>query len=280
MADPTETGGTTGLEGGATTGDAGLPAPASADPAPESGVPASSGQMESGAPASGQASETTEESFFDPSSLDPALMGGYKEMQGAFTRRMQELAQHRDKIKQYDSFMADPRTSIETLARQYGYQLSHGQQAAADNGQSNEWEPQTWNEVLDRTKSEARQDVMREIQPIMAQITQNELSRTLDIEVPGWRTYEERFTDTLMRHPTLREDVHALAAAAMPREVQESRAMQKAMKQLEKRGEGNKSKPGSSLRVPESPPGKMTFDQAAEFTLAQLAKQGKKVVGP
>lgn len=58
-----------------------------------------------------QPKETTEEAFFDPNGLSPELQQAYKQMQGAFTKKMQETADWKkkgeslDQLVQYEPFV-------------------------------------------------------------------------------------------------------------------------------------------------------------------------------
>ena len=49
--------------------------------------------------------EPSEDSFFDPKAVPDALKPAYKQMQGAFTRKMQEIAQSREKVAAFDQFV-------------------------------------------------------------------------------------------------------------------------------------------------------------------------------
>lgn len=68
----------------------------------------------------------TEENL-DPRKLDPALQPIFKRMQGVYTKRMQEIAEIRDRAQQVDRFYNDRNFAQETLVRwaaQNGYQLT------------------------------------------------------------------------------------------------------------------------------------------------------------
>lgn len=68
----------------------------------------------------------TEENL-DPRKLDPALQPIFKRMQGVYTKRMQEIAEIRDRAQQVDRFYNDRDFAQQTLvqwAAQNGYQLT------------------------------------------------------------------------------------------------------------------------------------------------------------
>src|SRR5262245_14946798 len=84
------------------------------------------------------------ESFFDPASIagKPELEAAYKQMQGSYTKRMQEMAKSRDKVTAYDQFMQNPQGMLQQLAAQYGLQIvPRGQE------QPQEQEFKSWDDV-------------------------------------------------------------------------------------------------------------------------------------
>ena len=271
MADPTETGGATDAGAGPVT-DSGLDSGAGADTGPGAGV-AATGEGAIGADSTG-ATSTDEPSFFDPSELSPDLLPAYKQMQRAFTQKTQELAKGRDKIRAYDAAINDPRGTIEMLSRQAGIPVSFGQ---ATNGQGEpaapEWQPNDWQEVLDRAGQEGYERAMRELRPVVGEMRKSQLERDLDDIFPEWRQYETEFAQALQDHPTLAHNAHALTRLATPQNVLDAKATQAALRKLEKRGEGNKSRQGSSRKVPETPSGPMTLQQSYELAVKQLTGQ-------
>lgn len=281
MAGPTDDASATTPDGAPSTPD-GLGALERGDTSPESGATVTSDDSvrTDSAPAAsavtGAPATSDEPTFFDPSDLSPELAPAYKQMQRAFTQKTQEIARHRDKIKAYDAALNDPRGTIEMLARQYGIPVKFGNETSngAPAADTSSWEPNDWNEVLERARKEAKADVMREIQPFIGDVRRSQLEMTLDSDYPGWREHEERFVDTMRAHPTLINDVQALYNAAMPPDVLQALATQKALKSLEKRGDANKSKPSSSLRKPETVPKVKTLNDAYLLAKRQLAERG------
>lgn len=275
MADPTETGDITGAEGAPATAEGGLDAPASTDISSES-QPAVTSEGAIGADSTGTPAADAEPTFFDASTLDPSLMPGYKQMQRAFTQKMQAIAGDRQKIDAYNAAIQDPRGTIEALARQAGIPVNFGgttdgQPSGPGNGE--EWNPQTWDEVIQRARTEAREEIMRDIQPFIAQTRKSQLERDLDDLFPTWREHEEAFSQTLMDHPTLANNASLLVQAATPSEILQAQATQRAIKQLEARAQGNKSKPGSPLRQPSTPKKPRTFHESWEA--AMRAQRGE-----
>jgi hypothetical protein len=88
----------------------------------------------------GQPEETflTGEENLDPRKLDPALQPIFKRMQAVYTKRMQGVAEIRDKASVVDRFYNDPgfaQQTLQTWAQQNGYQLTR-QGEKAQGGQS------------------------------------------------------------------------------------------------------------------------------------------------
>ena len=92
--------------------------------APDPGT--SDGQSAAGTSPDGQAtapdSGTTEETFFDPKSIEgkPELQAAFKQMQGVFTKKMQGISDVRKKAEAFEAFQQNPMQALERMARQMG----------------------------------------------------------------------------------------------------------------------------------------------------------------
>lgn len=192
----------------------------------------------------GQAPESTpatdEPSFFDPNNLPPELMPAYKQMQAAFTTKTQDISRQKQKIEAYDAFMRDPVSQIQALAAQYGLQFTRAQaqqQLDQQNQQgAQNWEPQTWQEVIQRTKDEARQEILQELQPYLGQMQKMQASSIesqLNQIDANWQEYEGNMRELLQQHPTLVNNVALLYRTAVPPEVLEAKAIQQALRRYE-----------------------------------------------
>lgn len=230
------------------------------------------------APSEGQttAAPSDEEVFFDPKAIPPELMPAYKQMQKAFTQKTQTIAQARQKIEAYDQFMRDPRTNLLNMARQYGIQID---QPPSQPQSLEDWQPKTWQEVIERSKQIAKEELMQELapqlQPVyheLSNLKRTHTEKLLDENVPDWRQYEDQMADLLDKHPTLANDPVTLANLAIPSEIRESRAMQAAMKKLENKVKASEVSGGSSTKASTTvtPSGKPTFAQAIELARTRL----------
>lgn len=271
-----------------TAESAGAPDTGPAEPTTPAGAPVE-GAGQSAAAGQGDA-PPAEDTFFDPRDLEskPELQAAYKNMQRAFTKRMQELSQHRQKIAVYDQFQRDPAGTLQQLATQYGYRLTPAQAQAmvnqtegqnGDGGQN--WEPKTWDEVLQKAEERAEQRLLAKMQPVFKEL-QTQKKSTIERELseidPAWQQYEDGMRENLSRHPSLASDPAMLYRMSVPPEVIESRAVQKALKRLEAKGKSSQVAAGSQTTkkpttgVPEEA---VPFAKAVEIAKAKLAEQGK-----
>lgn len=232
---------------------------------PDTGTPAvapesSAGQADAQpSPEPGQAAapQADEPTFFDPSALSEELKPAYKQMQAAFTKKMQGLSTERQKIEAYNQFMADPIGQMQQVARQYGYSLTRAEAAQTLNqqGQSQQWEPQSWDEVMQKAEERAEQRVMEKLQPFLGNIqkvTAQTIERQLSEIDPNWRSYEDDMRSTLADHPTLVNDVAKLYRLSVPEEVLTSRAVQTALAKFQSKAE--QAKVGGTTKTSRSEP--------------------------
>ena len=217
----------------------------------------------------------SEQTFFDPSNLPEDLMPAYKQMQGAWTKKMQEASKSQSKIEAYNHFAKDPVSAMHQFAQQYGYNLVQGAP------QEKDWEPKTWDDVLTKAEQVATEKVMAQLQPVLSQVKEikrSSIEQQLTEIDPQWRMYEDKMKENLNVHQSLVNDPESLYRISVPQEVYQSRAYQKAVKDLKtKASEGQLSGGSKTNKQPSSKPsGKLTFDQAVEAAKAQLAADGMR----
>jgi hypothetical protein len=237
-----------------------------------------------------------EEVFFDhgawqkslkdlPSEQQESLNAAFKQMQGAFTKRMQGIGKESDKLKSYNAFMENPMGQMQALAAQNGYQLTPMNQAQpTGDANGHPWDttpPATWQDVesriVDSAVNKAMQQFQGNLQPIMSNIqnlTTNNIETQLDGLDPNWRVYEDAMKEKLASHPTLVGDVATLYRLSVPQEVLESRATQAAIKRLEDKGKN--AHPGvKSTSVKTKPTARKveSFQDAVDSAKEQLARQ-------
>jgi hypothetical protein len=244
-----------------------------------------SGQAEAQRDATiGQAESTHQvvDSFFDPSKLPDELKGVYKQMQAAYTKKTQTLAQQRQKVEAYDAFMQDPISNMQRVAGQYGMTLTRAQAQAAVQAQAeteSEWQPKTWDDVLSKAEERAMEKIMQKLGPVVQNVQamqagniENQLN-TID---PNWRIYEEDMRGTIQRHPTLVNDVSLLYRMSVPEDVYTGRAVQQALKKFENKARS--ATVGSKSDTPRSAPAFRkvgSFSEAVEEAKRMLSEHGR-----
>lgn len=213
------------------------------------------GQAQVAAPAT-----PDEPSFFDPNSIAPELMPAYKQMQSAFTKKMQGISGEKQKIEAYNAFMQDPIGQMQNMAKQYGYSLTRAQAAEALNqgqqaSQSQQWEPQSWDDVMTQAEERAEARIMAKLQPLIGnvqQVTAKNIERQLAEIDPQWATYQDQMRATLAKYPQMVEDVEALYRNSVPAEVLHSRAVQEALSKFQSKTE--QARVSSSSKTSRSEP--------------------------
>lgn len=226
----------------------------------------------------------TDETFFDPTDLEgkPELQAAYKQMQRAFGKGMEGIKAGREKIAAYDSFQADPVTQMQQMAGRMGYQLTRAEaaQQLQQNDPNKQWEPQNWEEVMQRAEDRAYSRLQKENAPMMGEVERlrkSNLESFLDTNAPDWREFEDNMMDKLRTHPTLLNDPMSLYSLSVPPEVLAGRAAQQALKKLQAKGQSAQVSGGSTTtrRGKAGLPDKaMSFDEAVKYAETQLAEDG------
>lgn len=228
----------TGGEGQAATAPEGTTGAAPATTEGQAAQDGSTGTSTATAP-----SVTEEETFFDPKTVPPELLPAYKQMQKAFSKKTQTIAQQRQKLEAYDAFMMDPTANLKSLAAQYGLQITPAQaaQAVQQAAQEGNWEPQTWDEVFTKVEEKLMAKLQGQLKPVFDNVQQQtaaNIEKQLDAIDGNWKVYEDDMMATLKAHPSLVGDVGKLYRLSVPEEVLTSRAVQTALKKLEDKTKG------------------------------------------
>ena len=219
-----------------------------------------------------------EETFFDPASIQgkPELEAAYKQMQAAFTKKTQSIASQRERLKLLDSFERDPIGTLQSIVPQYGYTLTPAQQREAAKQQ--EWNPDSWDDVLTRAREEAKAEVMKELNPMFDEVKtmkRTAMESYMDNNFPDWRLYEDQMTSLLGSHPTLAKDPETLYRMAVPENVLAARAAKKAVNKMQSKASAAQTSGGSTTPKASSTPKKArSFSEAVALAKQQLAEQG------
>jgi hypothetical protein len=220
-----------------------------------------------------------EDSFFDPNEVPDNLKPAYKNMQAAFTKRMQELSKHRQKIEAYDAFYSNPVENIRNVARQYGIDLGGNQEQKGPDVTAEDYQPKSWQEVYSNAKEMAKSEILQELQPFIQgvqQVRKESIEHQLNEIDPTWQQYEDAMKDNMSRHPSLARDPALLYRVSVPPEVLESRATQRALKRLEAKGQSAQvSSSSTTTKHPSAMPDKpVSFADAVAAAKRKLADDG------
>jgi len=233
----------------------------------------------------GPAESGQEDTFFDPKDIadKPELMAAYKGMQSAYTKKMQAMADSRHKIEAYDAFYSNPIEQVQRIAQQYGYQLTQKQAADAAQqmqGVDENWQPNNWDDVMERATQIAEQRIMEKMSPLLGQVQdmrkQSIESALTEID-PTWQQYEDTMMENLRVHPTLANNPSMLYRMSVPQEVLESRATQAALKKLEQKQQSAQvSGTSTTHKAPQGglPDKPVSFQDAVSAAKQVLADQG------
>lgn len=229
-----------------------------------------------------------EDSFFDPRSIadKPELMAAYKQMQKAFTKKTQEIADFR---KVYDNYRSDPIRAIQQEAARMGYRLTRAEaeQVQAKQGQQApqndpteigpDWQPQTWQELLDVAERRAEQRLMQKFNPVLSEVTamkRGAVEAHLDQQFPEWRQYEPQMVELLGKHPTLANDLETLIDMTLPREEREKRMEAAVMKKIEARSKAASVNGSSTTKQNPPKPQATNIRDAIAQAQEDLERQG------
>lgn len=245
--------------------ETGAPAPTQTAPTVETGKSVDSTQTSVTAP-------VAEDSFFDPKSIEgkPELQAAYKQMQSAWTKKMQSVSSNKHKLEAYDRFEKDPVGTLKAYAKQLGIEIAEPKQQ--------EFQPQTWDDVIKKTKEEARAELLQELDPVISQVREikkQSIEKQLSDIDPQWQLYEDQMAQTLKDHPTLVRDPAKLYHMSVPPEVIEQRAYKKALEALNGKKETTPSGGSTTPKTPSTKPtGPLSWDEAVAYAKADLASRG------
>ena len=226
-----------------------------------------------------------EETFFDPKSVPEELKPAYNQMRNAFTKKMQGLSQDKNKVEAYNAFISDPVANMQRFAKQYGYNLTRAEAAAAVNtpGQQGtdlkNWQPQSWDEVVSTIEQRAIEKMNERLAPVfqgVQQVTAHNIEQQLTQIDENWRMYEDDMKANISAHPTLVKDVAKLYRMSVPEEVLTRRAVQTALKKLEDKAKGAQVHGSqNTARSAPAPKAAKNFQEAVQFAREQLTQTGR-----
>ena len=208
----------------------------------------------------------------------------YTSLNKAFTQKTQALADQRQKVEFVDEFVAmyqkDPDTALGELYKQLGYKpKSVPNPAQKPPGEKDaNWQPKTWNEVLDLATERAVTRMRGEMAPVMDKF-QEMSSQTIEQKLndidPHWRKYEEEMRSNMTRYPEMVNNLPDLYRISVPAEVQDKLAMNAAMRKLDtERQAGRVSGSTAVPRAVDSDGDVNSFDDAVQLAYKKLKSGG------
>lgn len=236
------------------------------------------GPPQTPAPGEGQAAATDD--FFDPKNLpdDPEVQKAYSQMRKAWTQKMQEASARMTDAERYQQavqfLQRDPQSFLSEIAKQHGFSIIKGAaEAASTDGE--DWTPQTWQEVIAKSKEAAKAELLAELQPVLQEVHKSKAAsfeRVLDDTDPMWRQHEKAFRDNLMKYPQLSEDPKSLFKLSMPDDYIMSKATAAALAKVKGQTEAVKVAGTSTTRAaaPQTPKVN-SFDEAVAAAKQMLA---------
>ena len=252
-------------------------------PEGESGQSVSTGQTTGSGP-----DTTAEDSFFDPSTIKGTpLEAAYKQMQGAWTKAMQKTKANQHMVEAYQNFERNPQATLQQLAQAYGFQLVQHGQSNGQNGNNENWEPKTWDEVKTTLKGEAKTELLKELQPVLKPMFDEvkglrklNVEKSLDELDPQWRLYEDDMLRTLEEHPTLVKDPQKLYRMSVPEEVVTAKITKEVLAKINGKSKSAQVSGGSTTtQKPSQVQRASNFQEAVEIAQKRLAEQGLRRPG-
>lgn len=214
-----------------------------------------------------------------------------KSLQGDYTKKTQNVAEMRKNSEAYQAMIQDPHGTLKRVATQLGYKLDGGgQQNAGDPdpqpASMEDFNPQTWGEVMSTLKSSIMQELKGEVQgqlsPVLGEV--NNIRRAsfesaLTKIDPSWKDYEGDIINNLKTYPQLLKEPEKLYKISVPDSVFEGRYTQKVLQKLKEKGKSTKiagistvtKKPGV-----EASEGINSFADAFAFAKQSAAEKGLK----
>lgn len=257
---------------------------------------ADSGQTDVTTKAPEQSAPTTpaEDTFFDPNAVPEELKPAYKQMQSAFTKKLQGVKDQRQKIEAYDAFNRDPLNTLRQIANQYGMTIQDGRTAqpqgqAPNQGnplESPDYQPQTWGQLAQDMTGIISRQIMQQLNPVIAplyqnveQITSNHIENQLDAIDGNWRIYEDEIKQNMREHPTLIKSpggINKLYRISIPDDVQTSRTVQDVVKKFGDKAQAAKVGSKSQAHTSNTPSKKInSFADAVALAKQQLNSTGR-----
>ena len=287
-----------------TAGDAGTEALSKDAP------PADAGTTE------GKEAPPKEESFIDPSELPEELKPHWKRMHRAFTKRMEETKDIKDKAALVDQFRSDPNFALQTIqqaAQQMGYQLTKAQAAQVVESAAASVGGGAPSELVEAVRARLSPELQwmaksladtqwvgmqMQMAPMQKEREQERVSRRneeygalaeeLGEQAPGWEEHEDDMEEllTFLKSDSMKSRkfgsklslLHGIVTGNASAVASAVRRMGEAGKNRTATGQsGRSTSPNIEKRVREAKTNQEAWDEAAKHAVAELETHGVKL---
>lgn len=252
------------------------------------------------------------QAFFDPSQLSPELQAQWKKMQGAYTKKMQQVARVREAAALVDRFNADPEFARQTIlqrASALGLNIATTQNGHPM-GQTDDKPPEQFVDAvranlspelqwmaptLAKSQWAATKMMMQPLQEQQAQMRTSTRDREFDSlaeqlsqKAPGWEAHEDDMDSLLnfLQSPNMTdrrwgsklELLYQLVAGPGQATADAARRMASAARFRHPAGQPMATPmPDVKEQVLKPKNNQEAWDAAAKFAIAKLAKEGIRV---
>lgn len=271
-------------------------------------------QAEPVEPADGSvAPAASEDHFFDPSQLPQELQGQWKRMQGAYTKKMQNVARYREAADLVERFNSDPefaRMTIQQRAQALGLNIAQPGQQFGAMQQTGDKPPQEFVEAVKANLSPelqwmaptlaasqwaATKMMMQPLQEQQRKVVAstrdekwNDLVEQLSQKAPGWEEKEDDMNELMAflqsdkltdrRFGSKLELIYKMVAGEGQATAEAARRMAQAARFRNPAGSPTASpEPNIADQVKQPKNNQEAWDRAAKYALSQMARNGIKV---
>jgi hypothetical protein len=283
------------LEQGTEKVDSGQPETGTAKQTTDTGTKAAEGKP-STSTGEQKTSNETDDLLYDPieyehvtSKLDPEVKKQIdafkKNLQSDYSKKTLAIKTQKDKLAMVDAFQRDPVKFTKDLARRMGLQVVNQNEQNQSQSEFDNWEPQTWKEVVQKISSEIQKGQQGRRDPLEEEVIalkKTNIEQFLDKNVPDWRDYEDHMIENIKQHPSLVNDPIKLYRLSVPEEVLETKAYKKAIEKMQDKVKSAQVGGASKTNKESQEEGfnkARTFEEAVEFARKKIAKDGIRPPG-
>jgi hypothetical protein len=240
--------------------------------------------------------ESDDELKYDPieyervtANLDPEVKKQVdalkKNLTSDYTKKTMSIKSQKDKLAMVDAYQRNPVGFTKELARRMGLQVVAQNERNQTQDDFENWEPQTWKEVVQKISGEIQRNFQGRHDPLQDEVIalkKTNIENFLDKSAPDWREYEDQMIENIKAHPTLVNDPVKLYRLSVPEEVLDTKAYKRAIETMQDKvnsaqvGGASKTNKESQNDGFDKP---MSFDEAVNAAKRSLEKRGIRPPG-